>query len=146
MVTQGQVLLQLDDVALKTALQQAQARMVAARQQEGQGFSQVAMIENQMRAAQFNMMQPQWNAQAGQSDPISSAVTEMETQLQQAEAQLNEAKSRRDRFAALQKEGAVSKQEFDQAQSRYPTTTCGGAAKRASGAGAIASEPCSPQR
>jgi HlyD family secretion protein len=119
MVTQGQVLLQLDDVALKTALQQAQARMVAARQQEGQGFSQVAMIENQMRAAQFNMMQPQWNAQAGQSDPISSAVTEMETQLQQAEAQLNEAKSRRDRFAALQKEGAVSKQEFDQAQSRY---------------------------
>jgi HlyD family secretion protein len=119
MVTQGQVLLQLDDAALKTALQQAQARMVAARQQEGQGFSQVAMIENQMRAAQFNMMQPQWNAQAGQSDPISSAVTEMETQLQQAEAQLNEAKSRRDRFAALQKEGAVSKQEFDQAQSRY---------------------------
>jgi HlyD family secretion protein len=115
-VNQGQVLVRLADTEITAALQQAEARIVAASQQEQQVRNQIAMIDAQIQSVQqFSAMQPQPDMR-GQ---VESAIAPLKAQLQQAESQLNLATLNRDRYAQLWQEGAIAKQQFDQAQMGY---------------------------
>jgi HlyD family secretion protein len=114
-VNRGQVLVKLEGNEITAALQQAESRIVSASQQEQQARNQIAMIDSQIQAVQqFSVMQPP-DIQ-GQAE---SVIAPLEAQLQQAESQLNLVKLNRDRLAQLWQEGAVSKQQFDQAQLSY---------------------------
>jgi HlyD family secretion protein len=85
------------------------------------------LIESQMEEAQLSKEQAQGDAQ-GKIFQFSSSLASTQAQLEQAMAQLEQAKSElklaqlnRDRFTSLVAEGAVTKQQFDEAQTRWET-------------------------
>ena len=126
-VKQGQVIVRLDDDEIQAQLQGAIARVTAAQQQQRQAQLQLDVVNSQIQEAQLNLQQSQGDTQ-GRIYQAQSNVAAAEAQLNQAEAQLNQAKSElklatvdRDRFAQLVRDGAVPRQQFDQAQANFET-------------------------
>ncbi|WP_019499831.1 HlyD family secretion protein [Pseudanabaena sp. PCC 6802] len=117
-VKQGQVLVRIDDSEVQAQLRGAKAQVASAQDSVQQVFWQINTIENQIRASQLNVSQSQQDAQ-GRSLQAQANVAATEAQLQQSLAQLKLAKQDRDRYAQLVKEGAVTSQRFDQAQTTY---------------------------
>jgi HlyD family secretion protein len=119
-VKQGQLLVRINDDEVQAQLQGAAARVAAAQKQAQQAQLQVTVIENQMRESQLNVLQSQQDNQ-GRIYQAQSNVATTEAQLKQTQSQLRLAKIDRDRYAQLVKEGAVTAQQFDQAQTNYET-------------------------
>lgn len=126
-VQKGAVIVRLDDDEIQARLEGATARLAAARQAERQAQFQIAVIESQIQEAQLNLQQSTRDAE-GRIFQAEANVAAVEAQLSQAVAQFNEAKAElalartdRDRFAQLVREGAVPQQRFDQAQTAFET-------------------------
>lgn len=119
-VRRGQVVVRLDDNEIQAQLKGAQARLSAAQQQEQQARLQIQVVGSQIQQAQLTLEQSQDDKQ-GRIFQAQSTVAATEAQLKQARSQLNLARVDRDRFAQLVRDGAVTKQQFDRAQTNYET-------------------------
>lgn len=126
-VQKGQVIVRLDDDEIQAQLKGATARIESAKQQAEQARWQIGNMESQIAEAQLNWKQAQGDAQ-GRIYQAQSNVAAAQAQLSQAQAQVSQsiselklAKVNRDRYALLWREGAFSKQQFDQAQTTFET-------------------------
>jgi HlyD family secretion protein len=119
-VTRGQVLVRIDDSEIQAQLRGAKAQVASAQALEQQALLQINVIGSQLRAAQLNVNQAQQDMQ-GRIFQAQANVAAAQAQLQQAQAQLKLARQNRDRYAQLVRDGAVSQQQFDQAQTTYET-------------------------
>lgn len=126
-VRKGQVIVQLDDEQIEAQLKGATARLVSTQQQELQARLQINLLETQIQEQALNLEQAQGDAkgrifQAESSVAASAAqFNQAEAQLQQAKSELKLAQTNRDRFAKLVADGAVTQQQFDQAQTTWET-------------------------
>ncbi|MFN6567567.1 HlyD family secretion protein [Dendronalium sp. ChiSLP03b] len=126
-VRKGEVLVKLDDAEIQAQLLGAAARVDASQQQEQQARLQINLMESQILETQLSVQQALGDAR-GRIFQAESSLASTQAQLNQAIAQLEQAKSElklaqlnRDRFATLVAEGAVPKQQFDQAQTSWET-------------------------
>jgi len=126
-VRQGQTIAQLDDEEIQAQLRGATARVTNAKQQELQARLQINVLESQITEAQLNLRQSQGDAQ-GRITQAEATVAGAEAQLNEAQAQLSQARAElelarkdRDRFAQLARQGAATRQRFDQAQTNLAT-------------------------
>ena len=124
-VTQGQVIAQLDDSELQAALTGAVARVAAVQQRVSQAWLQISVIERQIEEAQLIQLQSEDDA-LGRINAAQASVASARAQLAQAqaeakqlEAELKLAEADRDRFDRLSRDGAASRQRFEQAQTQF---------------------------
>jgi HlyD family secretion protein len=122
-----QLLVRLDDAELQAQLDGAIAAINTARQQETNARLQISVLENQITEALLNRQQAEEDSQ-GRIAQAEANLAAAEAQLRQAEAQavqaqaeLDLARINRDRFAQLVQEGAVTQEQFDQAQTNFET-------------------------
>ena len=127
LVTAGQVVAQLDDKELSARLEAAKATVSAAQQKVTQAELQIEVVESQVREARLALEQSQGDS-AGRVSQSEAAVATAQAQLSAAQAQAQQAisalelaRADRDRFATLLAQGAVSQQQFDQAQTQFET-------------------------
>ncbi|NEP35949.1 MULTISPECIES: HlyD family efflux transporter periplasmic adaptor subunit [unclassified Moorena] len=124
-VNKDQNIVRLDDQEIKAKLKGATARLVSAQQQELQARLQINLVESQILEVQLNLKKAQEDTrgQVLQAEASVAAnvaqLNEAFAKLEEAQSQLNLAKVNRDRFAQLVEQGAVSKQQFDQAQTTF---------------------------
>ncbi len=137
-VQKDQVVAQLIDEEVNEQLRAAEAQVAAARQEEQQARLEITVAESRIQEAQLNVQQSQGDSR-GRIDQATSNVSaakaqlaQSEAQVKQAEAQVKEARSRaklaasdRDRYARLVTQGAVNRQQFDQAQMNFETAQAG---------------------
>lgn len=123
----GQVVAQLEDDEIQAQLQGATARLNAAKQQQHQALLQIGIVESQIQEVQLNRQQAGGEAE-GRILQAQANVAAAEAQETQAAAQLNQARAERqlsrtdrDRYAQLRRDGAVSQQRLDQAQTAFET-------------------------
>ncbi|MBF2064037.1 MAG: HlyD family efflux transporter periplasmic adaptor subunit [Calothrix sp. C42_A2020_038] len=136
-VKKGQQLIKLDDsndLILSEQLRGAQARVALAQSDEQQAqsdvlsvMSQIEQVESQISEAQLNVQQSQGDTQ-GRIQQAQASVAAASSQLVQVEAQAKQtasevklAKINLDRYQKLVADGAINKQQFDQAQTTYDT-------------------------
>ena len=133
-VQKDQVVAQLTDEEVNEQLRAAAAQVASARQEEQQAKLDIAVTGSRIQEAQLNLQQSQGDAR-GRIDQASSTVSagraqlaQANAQVKEAEAQIKEARSKanlaakdRDRFAQLINQGAINKQQFDQAQTNLET-------------------------
>ncbi|MEH2273722.1 MAG: HlyD family efflux transporter periplasmic adaptor subunit [Nostoc sp.] len=126
-VHKDQVIVKLDDAEIQAQLQGADARLDSIRKQEEQARLQINILESQIMENQLSLQQAQGDAK-GQIFQAESSVASSQAQLNQAIAQVEQAKSElkltrinRDRYTKLVAEGAVTQQQFDQAQTSLET-------------------------
>jgi HlyD family secretion protein len=131
-VKKGQQLIKLDDSndqLLKDQLISAEARIASAQSDVQQARSNVERIQGEIEEnksligeAKLNLQQSFGDTQGKIEQARSnvavarSQLTQAEAQVKQAEAELKLAQTNRDRYAQLVNEGAINKQQFDQAQ------------------------------
>jgi HlyD family secretion protein len=126
-VRKGEVLVKLDDAEIRAQLLGAAARVQASQQQEQQARLQINLMDSQILETQLSLQQARGDAR-GKIFQAESSLASTQAQLNQAIAQLEQAKSQlklaqqnRDRFATLVAQGAITKQQFDQAQTTWET-------------------------
>lgn len=124
-VQTGTVVARLEDAQLQAQLAAAKAQVGAAQQQVNQAQLQVAVVTNQIGEARLVLQQSQGDS-SGRIDQAKAAVAAAQAQLVEAQAQVGEAESTltlahadRDRIASLVDQGAVPRQQFDQAETRF---------------------------
>jgi HlyD family secretion protein len=121
-VTKGQVIVRLDDDEIQAQLRSATAQVASAKQQVEQARWQLSVIASQIEEARLNIEQSKGDTQGritqAQSNVATAAaqLAEAQAQLAQAGSQLKLAQINRDRYARLRKDGAVSQDRLDQAQ------------------------------
>lgn len=140
-VNQGDIIVRLDDAEMQAQLRGAAAKITAAEQQKQQALAQIEVVNSQIQEAQLNMQQAMGDAkgrifqaqsnlaaaqaQVSQAEAIinqaKAEVIRAQTQVNQTKSQLKLARINRDRYAQLYKEGAFSKQVFDEAQTKLET-------------------------
>ncbi len=128
-VRKGQVIVRLDDAEIQAQLRGASAQVAAAQQRERQTSLGINVLESQIIEGQLTQQQAQGDAQ-GQIYEAEATIAQNEAQLAQAEAEVKQAASElklasvdRDRYRQLVEQGAVNRQEFDQAQSTFETAS-----------------------
>lgn len=126
-VRKGQVIVKLDDAEIQAQLNGASARVDAMQKQEEQARLQISILENQILENLLTLQQSMGDAK-GRIFQAESSVASSQAQLNQVIAQVEQAKSElklaqmnRDRYAKLVKQGAVTRQQFDQAQTSWET-------------------------
>lgn len=136
-VKKGQKLIELDgsnDQLLQQQLRAAEAQVASVKSDEQQAYSDVERVKSeieevnsQIREAQLNWQQSQGDTQ-GRIYQARSNVAAARAQLVQAKAQAKQAaaevklaKINRDRYAKLVTDGAINRQQFDQAQTTFDT-------------------------
>ncbi|BAZ52223.1 HlyD family secretion protein [Nostoc sp. NIES-4103] len=126
-VHQGQVIVKLDDAEIQAQLMGAAARLDSTEKQEEQARLQINLLSSQILESQLALQQSQGDAK-GRIFQAESSVASTQAQLNQAFAEVQQAKSElrlaqinRDRYAKLVTQGAVTKQQFDQAQTTFET-------------------------
>ncbi len=126
-VTQGQLLVRLDDAETTAQLQGATARLNSSQQAEQQALLQINLLENQIREAELEAKQSQGDT-SGRILQAESNLAAVEAQLSQAQAQQQQALSELtlaqknlDRFSQLLRQGVITQQQYDQAQTSVET-------------------------
>jgi HlyD family secretion protein len=126
-VHQGQIIVKLDDAEIQAQLKGAIARLDATQIQQEEAKLQVNFLQSQILESEISLQQAQGDAK-GRIFQAESSVASTQAQLNQAIAQLQQAKSElklaqmnRDRYSQLVAEGAIAKQQFDQAQTNFET-------------------------
>ncbi|MBD2207734.1 HlyD family secretion protein [Calothrix sp. FACHB-1219] len=121
-VREKQVIVQLDDAEIQAQLKGASARVDAMQKQEEQARLQVSFLHSQIEENQISLKQAVEDAK-GRILQAESSVASSQAQLSQAIANVEQAKSElklaqmnRDRYIKLVKQGAITRQLFDQAQ------------------------------
>ncbi len=124
-ITKHQKIVQLNDEEIQAQLKGANANLVFAQQQELKARIQINLVESQILEVQLNFKQAREDTK-GQVFQAEASVAANLAQLDEAKAKLEEsqsglklAKVNRDRFAQLVQQGAVTKQQFDQAQTNF---------------------------
>ncbi|OUL28148.1 efflux RND transporter periplasmic adaptor subunit [Nostoc sp. 106C] len=124
-VHKGQVIVKLDDAEIQAQLKGASARVDAMQKQEEQARLQISFLESQILENRLTLQQAMGDAK-GRIFQAESSVASSQAQLNQAIAQVEQAKSElrltqmnRDRYAKLVKQGAITRQQFDQAQTSW---------------------------
>ena len=137
-VRKGQVIVKLDDAGIQAQLKGTTAKLVAAQQKERQALLQINLLESQIEEARLNLQKAQGEAE-GKIFESEALVASSVAKLHEAEARLQEKKSElklaqinRDRLAELVAKGAISQQEFDQAETTLETAQASVKADRAS--------------
>ncbi|OKH52100.1 hypothetical protein NIES2101_15785 [Calothrix sp. HK-06] len=147
-VKKGQQLIKLDDsndLLLADQLRGAQARVASAQSDEQQAQSdvsssqsQIDQVESQISEAQLNVQQSQGDT-TGRVQQASASVAAAKAQLAASVAQAKQsasevklAKVNLDRYARLVADGAINRQQFDQAQTTYDTAVATLEARKAS--------------
>jgi HlyD family secretion protein len=147
-VKQGQVVAEIADEEVPELLRAAKAQVAAAQQEVQQVKNEIDIAESRIREAEVNLRQSQGdtigrvdqaksivasdqsklleaNAQVKQAlSQVAQAkaqIVQAQTQVRQAEFQRALAKRNRDRYAQLFTKGAISQQQFDQAQTTFDT-------------------------
>jgi HlyD family secretion protein len=120
-VSEGQLLVRLDDAETNAQLQGAIARLNAAQQEELQARLEIDLIESQIREAELSVTQSQGDS-SGRILQAESSLAASEAQLSQAQAQQQQAESALtlaqkdlDRASQLLSQGVISQQQYDQA-------------------------------
>ncbi|MFM7470021.1 MAG: HlyD family secretion protein [Nodosilinea sp.] len=136
-VQPGVVVARLEDGQLQAQLAAAKAQVGAAQQQVNQAQLQVAVLASQIEEARLVLQQSQGDS-SGRIDQAKAAVAAAQAQLAEAQAQVGEAESAltlahadRDLIASLVDRGAVPRQQFDQAETRFQSAKKGLAARQA---------------
>lgn len=124
-VRKGQLIVQLDDAEIQAQLRGTAARLSVAQQQEMQARLQIDVIKTQIQEATLVKEQSRGDAKSRvlQSQATlagyQAQLSQSQAQAQQAIAELHLARTNRDRFAQLVKEGAITKQQFDERQTNW---------------------------
>ena len=126
-VQKDQVIVKLDDAEIQAQLKGTDARLDATEKQAEQARLQINFLQSQILENQLILQQSLGDAK-GRIFQAESTLASSQAQFNQAIAQLEQAKAElrlaqvnRDRYTQLVKEGAVTKQQFDQTQTTYET-------------------------
>jgi len=133
-VKAGQVVVEIQDEEINQQLLAAAAQVRAAQEEVAQARFDVEVAESRIREAETNVLQSQGESQ-GQVEQASSIVAankaqvaeaiaqvrQAEAAIQQAEAERKLALLERDRYATLAAQGAVNRQQYDQARTEAAT-------------------------
>jgi HlyD family secretion protein len=130
----GQVVAKLEDLEVNEQLRVTAAQASAARQDAAQAKLDIEVAESRIQESNANLEQAKGDSR-GRVDQAASSVSAAKAQLAQAQAQVGQgraqirqadaelrlAKDDRDRFRKLVHEGAINRQQFDQAQTTANT-------------------------
>ncbi len=133
-ITAGQAVAKIEDLEVDEQLKGAAAQVNSVKQEAAQAQLEVAVADSRIQEATANLQQSKGDSR-GRVDQASSAVAVAKAQLSQAQAQVGEAQAQikqanaewqlarknRDRYSQLVKEGAVNRQQFDQAETTADT-------------------------
>jgi HlyD family secretion protein len=138
LVKRGELLVQISDDDIQAQLRGAEARISKAKEQVEEGRYKIEGIQTQIESSRIKVDQSKENSAGLVRQWQSTLATdqaresEAEAQLEQAKADFRLAKIRRDRYAFLVSKLAVTKDEYDQAQATYDTSTAVVKSKEAS--------------
>ena len=127
-VTEGQLLVKLDDAETNAQLQGATARLNASQQMELQAQLQISLLENQIREAELGAQQSlgDTSGRVLQAESnlasVEAQLTQAQAQQQQAASELSLAQKNLDRFSRLLGQGVITQQQYDQVQTSVETT------------------------
>ncbi|AFZ23208.1 multidrug resistance efflux pump [Cylindrospermum stagnale PCC 7417] len=126
-VKKDQVIVKLDDAEMQAQLKGASARLDSIQRQEEQARLQINLLQSQLLENQLSLQQSVGDSK-GRVFQAESSVASSQAQLnqaialvEQAKAELKLARINRDRYSKLAQEGAVTKQQADQAQTTWET-------------------------
>lgn len=133
-VKAGQVIAVLEDEEVNQQLQAAIAQVNAARQDVAQARLDVSVAESRIQESQVNLAQSREDSQGRVSQAAATVaanqaqvaqaraqVAQSQAEVRRAESQLKLARADRDRYAELLSQGAINRQQFDQAQTNAET-------------------------
>lgn len=126
-VTQGQVLVRLDDDELQSELVATKSQVEAAKQREAAARLQILVLESQVADARLNLRQAEGDTtgQVAEAEALvataQAAVTQEQARVEEAIAFLEQARVDRDRFVRLASLGAETQQRADVAQTMLNT-------------------------
>jgi HlyD family secretion protein len=134
LVIAGQVVAKIEDLEVNEQLKGAAAQVNSVKQEAAQAQLEVAVADSRIQEAAANLAQSKGDSR-GRVDQANSTVEVAKAQLVQAQAQVGEAQAQikqakaewqlaqknRDRYSQLVKEGAVNRQQFDQAETTADT-------------------------
>ncbi len=133
-VQAGQVVAILVDEEVEQQVQAAIAQVQAVRQELAQAQLDIRVIDSRIQEAATTLTQAQTDSQGRVSQSESSLaaaaaqvaqaqaqVVQAEAEVKRAAAQLKLAQLDRDRYAGLVQQGAINRQQFDQAQTNADT-------------------------
>ncbi len=136
-VKKGQELITLDDSndqILQEQLRGSEARVISAQSDEAQSIadvdrvqSELEQINSQISEAKLNLQQSQGDTQGRIQQALSNVgaakaqLLQAQSQVKQAQAEVKLARINCDRYQQLIKEGAINRQQFDQAQTTLDT-------------------------
>lgn len=133
-VKAGQVVAVIEDEEVNQQLQAAIAQVNAARQDEAQARLDVSVAASRIQESQANLAQSKADSQGrvsqaestvaasqAQADQARAQVTQAQAEVRRAASQLKLARIDRDRYAELVAQGAINRQQFDQAQTNADT-------------------------
>lgn len=133
-VKAGQAVAVIEDEEVNQQLQVAIAQVNSAKQDEAQARLELSIAESRIQEAQANLAQAKEDSQGRMSqaestvaasqalvDQANAQVLQAQSEVKKAQSQLKLARTDRDRYAALVKEGVIPRQQFDQAQTNAET-------------------------
>lgn len=124
-VKKDQLVVQISDADIQAQLRGAEARLLKAQENEEESKYQIAVVESQVKecALKIDQTKEDTASQIAQAESnvaqAKAKLSETQADLVQAKSQLNLAKIRLERYASLEKRGAVTLDENDQAKSTY---------------------------
>jgi HlyD family secretion protein len=133
-VKAGQVVAEIEDLEVDAQFRGAAAQVSAARQEAAKAKLDIAVAESRIQESAANLEQAKGDSR-GRVDQATSSIASAKAQLSQAKAQVGQAKAQvkqreaelksaaddRDRYTRLVNEGAINRQQFDQAQTKADT-------------------------
>lgn len=126
-VKKNQLIIKLDDGEINAQLKGAKARLISIQQQQMQAQLQINFLESQIQEVNLNLQQAKedskgkiFQAQASLA-ASQSQLNETKAKLEHAQSELKLAQINRDRLSQLIAEGAISQQQFDEAQMTFET-------------------------
>ena len=133
-VKAGQVVAQIVDEEVNAQLQGAIAQVASAKQDVAQAKLEIEVAGSRIQESEATVTQAQNDSRGRVNQSASTVaatkaqvaqaqaqVAEAQAGIKQAEAQLKLAKVDRDRYADLVSQGAINRQQFDQAQTNAET-------------------------
>ncbi|PZV11178.1 MAG: hypothetical protein DCF22_15040 [Leptolyngbya sp.] len=134
-VKAGQVVAEIVDEEVNAQLQGAIAQVAAAKQDAAQAKLDIQVANSRIQEAEATVIQAQNESRGRVNQSVSTVsatkaqvaqaqaqVAEAQAGIKQAEARLKLAQVDRDRYADLVAQGAINRQQFDQAQTNADTT------------------------